>query len=91
VLKLCPGSTYRASFQARRATTAGTVSVALYVDETAYAGGQIGTGTYSGYASTTLFTATDSSAILRLEIGFTGGTGSAKEVNIDEVVLTKVG
>jgi hypothetical protein len=79
------------SFQARRLTSAGTVSAALYIDETAYAGGQIGTSTYTGYASTTLFTATDSSAVLRLEITFTGGVGSAKEINIDEVVLAKVG
>jgi hypothetical protein len=36
------------------------------------------------------FTATASTALLRIEVTYGGGTNSAKEAQIDEVVLTKV-
>jgi hypothetical protein len=36
------------------------------------------------------FTATSTSALLRIEFTYAGATGSAKEVLVDDIVLTKI-
>jgi hypothetical protein len=86
---VCPGSTYQVAFKARRLTSAGSITAVLYVDDTAYAGGMITSAAFVAMPVQGQFIATSSSALLRIEITYTGGTGSTKEAQIDDVVLTK--
>jgi hypothetical protein len=84
---LCPGSTYQVSFQAKRTTNGGTVSAVLYIDQNVIAGGIITATTFT--AVTGAFTANSASAVLRMEFTYSGANGQPKEVQIDDVVLTK--
>jgi hypothetical protein len=99
-VSLCPGTTYRLTFQARRATTAGSISVIGY----AGVAGTAASPLVGGLVSSSVFQSAPEilgtitvpsgsapvSALVYLDITFSGGTGSAKEVAIDNVNLVVV-
>ena len=89
---MCPGTLYKVSFQARRSTTAGMVSAVAYINDVAQAGGAITTSSFTSVAAvgSGIFSTTASSVILRIEFTYSGGTGSAKEIQVDNVVITPV-
>lgn len=71
-------------------TTIGSIGVVLYMGMTPIAGGTITSSAFAAAPALLPFIAPDSTGLLRLEFTSTGGTGSAKEVLIDSVLLTKV-
>ena len=91
-ITVCPGTLYKVSFQARRSTTAGMVSAVAYINDVAQAGGAITTSSFTSVAAvgSGIFSTTASSVILRIEFTYSGGTGSAKEIQVDNVAITPV-
>jgi hypothetical protein len=91
-ITLCPGTPYQVSFQARRVTTSGTVSATAYVNDVALAGGVVTATSFTSVAvvGSGIFSTTASSVILRIEFTYSGGTGSAKEIQVDNVAITPV-
>ena len=74
-------------------TQSGTISVTLYVNETPLIGGTV-TSTSSFEALPVLdgdtFISSSDSAIVYLDIMYSGGTAQAKEVLVDDVVVTRL-
>lgn len=90
---LCPGTTYQVSFQARRTTTAGSASVVAYINDVALAGGVVASSSFTPavtIGSEQFSLASGSTAILKIEFSYQSGSGSAKEVQIDNVAITPV-
>jgi hypothetical protein len=90
---LCPGTTYQVSFQARRTTTAGGASVVAYINDVALAGGVVASSSFTPavtIGSEQFSLASGSTAILKIEFSYQSGSGSAKEVQIDNVAITPV-
>ena len=91
-ITVCPGANYRVSFNARKTTTAGNVAAVLYINDIALAGGTITSTVFQAAPAigAGVFSTTSNSVILRLEFSYSGSTGTAKEVQVDDVVLTRL-
>ncbi|KAF2993853.1 hypothetical protein E8E13_000288 [Curvularia kusanoi] len=91
-VSICSGVNYQVGFLARRTTSAGTVSAVLYVDDTPLAGGTVTSTAFTTVASVNggTFLSVRNTALVRIEFTYSGGFGSAKEVQIDDVFLTPV-
>jgi hypothetical protein len=94
---LCPNSTYTLSFNMRRTTSVGTISVFGSVQAGSgslvqMAGGTVGSTLFAGapnFATFSVPVGGDAvSGVIIIKAGFSGVTG-AKEVYVDEVSLTK--
>jgi hypothetical protein len=77
-------------FQARRVTSSGTISAVAYVNDVALAGGVVAATSFTSVATINggYFSTTASTAILRIEFTYSGSSGVAKEVQVDNVAIT---
>jgi hypothetical protein len=92
-VSLCPGTTYRVSFQARRITSTGSVTAVAYINEVAVAGGLVTSPSFTSVPIINggVFSLTSrNTAVLRIEVTYSGTTTAAKEVFIDNVAITPV-
>ncbi|KAK6538415.1 hypothetical protein TWF694_011291 [Orbilia ellipsospora] len=91
-ITICPGANYQVSFMARRATTAGNVAAALYINDTLLAGGTITASSFqpAPVVNGGIFSSTVNSVIVRMEFTYSGGTNQAKEILVDDIVLTRL-
>jgi hypothetical protein len=91
-VNICPGTTYQIGFSARRVTTTGTVSAVLYVNDTPLAGGVITSTAFTSafVVNGGMFSSTSKTVLVRIEFTYSGSSGSAKEVQVDNVTFTPV-
>jgi len=88
---VCPGANYKVSFKARKTTTSGSVYATLYVNDSQQAGGLITASSFTSVATigSGIFSTTSNSVTVRIEFTY-GGSGGSKEVQVDDIVLTKL-
>ncbi|KAI1975380.1 hypothetical protein LOZ55_004700 [Ophidiomyces ophidiicola] len=84
-ISVCPGRSYKLTFWYKRATSAGTITVRAYLGSIVVFSGTATSSTWvEGQGVWTAPNGLDS-AMLRFEAAFSGGVGSSKEVNLDNV------
>lgn len=91
---VCPGSKYTISFQAKRATTSGSVGASAYIGNILVGGGTITSTSFTtapnNESGSYTVPAGVNSVIVRFEFTYSDSNSAAREVQIDNVALVQV-